>query len=73
MINKLELQKAMLEAGMSQRKLAKVMNKSPNTIGAWVNGKAFPDTREVSEMCSILGITSPERKCQIFFGEVSPN
>lgn len=67
MINKLELQKAMLEADMSQRALAKAMHKSPNTVNQWVNGKAFPDINEVGLMCALLGITSAERVAQIFF------
>lgn len=71
MVNKLEFKKALLEAGISQSGLAKAMNKSPNTIGGWLNGTAFPDTRDIVEVCAILEITDPEKKCRIFLGTPS--
>lgn len=71
MINKLELQKVFLEKNMSQRKLAFAMGKSPNTIGKWLNGKAFPSTKEVCEMCAILDITDNDKKALIFLSEAS--
>ena len=66
MINKRELLKIFIDNKMSQRKLAKLMKKSPNTINKWINNKTFPSTQEVNQMCDILSITDNEQKAKIF-------
>ena len=66
MINKRELLKIFIDNKMSQRKLAKLMKKSPNTINKCINNKTFPSTQEVNQMCDILSITDNEQKAKIF-------
>lgn len=66
MINKKELLKIFVDLGMSQRKLAKKMGKSPTTINKWVNNKAFPSTKDVNKMCEILEIHDVYLKIKIF-------
>lgn len=66
MINKKELLKVFVEMDMSQRKLAKLMGKSPDTINKWINNKSYPSTNDVNQMCDILNIKDSELKVKIF-------
>ena len=54
------------ERGISQRALAEELGISKNTVNAKLNGRTAFDTSEVMKLCAILGITSPEEKCEIF-------
>lgn len=54
------------EKGISQRALAEELGISKNTVNAKLNGRTAFDTFEVMKLCAILGITSPEEKCEIF-------
>ena len=41
MIDKKEMLKIFVDANMTQKKLAKLLGKSPTTINKWLNNKSF--------------------------------
>lgn len=66
MVNTIELKKAMLDAGVSQRKLAEMSGISKNSINRKINGNSEFTSSEMIAVCDCLGITDPVRKCAIF-------
>lgn len=66
MIDKKEMLKIFVDANMTQKKLAKLLWKSPTTINKWLNNKSFPSTQEVNEICRVLEITDDKMKAKIF-------
>jgi len=50
----------------TQKTLAEKMNISENSLNAKINGKADFDLSQVILLCELLGINSPDEKCQIF-------
>lgn len=60
-----------VEAGYTQRSLAKEMNMSKNTLNSKVNGKIAFDTDEVELICDILHIVEPVEKAYIFLTRAS--
>jgi transcriptional regulator with XRE-family HTH domain len=65
-VNTIELKKAMLDAGVSQRKLAELSGISKNSINRKINGSSEFTSSEMIAVCDCLGITDPVRKCAIF-------
>ena len=71
-MNTKKIKSAMLEAGYSQRSLAKEMNMSLNALNAKINGKRRIYIDEAYSLCMLLGI--PRNKMnEIFLPEMSPN
>ena len=71
-MNTKKIKSAMLEAGYSQRSLAKEMNMSLNALNAKINGKRRIYVDEAYLLCMLLGI--PRNKMnEIFLPEMSPN
>ena len=71
-MNTKKIKSAMLEAGFSQRSLAKEMNMSLNALNAKINGKRRIYIDEAYSLCMLLGI--PRNKMnEIFLPETSPN
>lgn len=66
MTNTIELKKAMLDAGMTQRQLSDVTGIPKNTLNRKVNNYSEFTGPEISAVCSALGIVDPYRKCAIF-------
>ena len=66
MIDKKEMLEIFVDANMTQKKLAKLLGKSPTTINKWLNNKSFPSTQEVNEICRVLEITDDKMKAKIF-------
>lgn len=60
------LKAAMVEAGYTQKTLAKALGWSHNTANAKVNGKTPVFVDEACAICDVLHITSLERKVEIF-------
>lgn len=54
------------ESGLNQQKLAPLVKISKNTLNKKVNGKTNFTTDEIERLCEVLGITSPDEKCNIF-------
>ena len=66
MVNKAEFKKALIDADMTQRKLAELSGISKNVLNRKINKKADFTLTETKKICECLGITDPARKCQIF-------
>ena len=71
MINKYRLLEKIANAGYTQSSLAKKMNMSKNTLNSTINGKSYFDTKQIDDLCEILGITSDQDKIRIFLASSS--
>ena len=60
------LRAKMVEAGYSQRKLAKAVNMSENSLSSKITGRRPFDVNEAISICNVLNITSNEDKANIF-------
>lgn len=61
-----KLKGRIVEAGYSQRSLAKELGMSKNTLNAKVNGKIPFNTVEIQKICDKLGIYDTNDKANIF-------
>lgn len=61
-----KLKGKIVQAGYSQRSLAKELGISINTLNSKVNGKRPFDTLEIRKLCDALGITDNDEKADIF-------
>lgn len=65
-MNKAEFKKALIQRGLTQSELAKLLGMSKNNISYKVNGKVEITTTEAKEWIRILRVTDPKQKCAIF-------
>lgn len=61
-----KLKGKIMEAGYSQRSLAKEIGMSKNTLNSKVNGKIPFNTDEIEMICLKLGVSDPAEKASIF-------
>lgn len=61
-----KLKGRIVEAGYSQRSLAREIGMSKNTLNSKVNGKTPFNTVEIELICAKLGIVDPAEKAIIF-------
>lgn len=61
-----KLKGKIVEAGYSQRSLAKELGMSKNTLNSKVNGKIPFNTLEIERICEKLGIRDGTEKAAIF-------
>lgn len=66
MANMNKLRGIMAEAGMTQGSLAKQVGMSRGAFNLKLNGKSPFNVDEVQKICTVLGISDRELKCQIF-------
>ena len=66
MVNANLLKGKIVTAGFNQKSLAKEVDMSINSLNAKINGRKKFDTEEIAKICSTLGITDPNEKCNIF-------
>lgn len=66
MVNTKELKKELIDAGITQRQLAKMSGISKNALNRKINNKAEFSLSETTILCECIGITDPARKCAIF-------
>lgn len=66
MVNTAEFKKAMIDAGISQRKLSEKSGISKNSLNRKINRKSEFTSSEIAVVCDCLGITDAETKCLIF-------
>jgi len=71
MTDTLKLKGAMASVGMSQRACAKRLGLSANALNNKVNNKTAFTTEEAVTLCTILGITDPRTKCEIFLHDTT--
>ena len=46
-----------LNAGLTQKELAKQMGKSNKTISKWEKGESFPTSKDIDKLCEILKVS----------------
>ena len=68
MVNTAEFKKALIDADMSQRKLAKLSGISKNSLNRKINNHSDFTLKETQIICKCLNITDAETKCLIFLG-----
>lgn len=68
MVNTIELKKALLDAGISQSRLAELSGISKNALNRKINNYSEFTLSETAVVCECLGIVDPVRKCAIFLG-----
>lgn len=61
-----KLKGKIVEAGYTQRSLAKEVGMSKNTLNSKVNGKTPFNTDEIERICTSLSIVDPVEKASIF-------
>lgn len=66
MVNTAEFKKALIDADITQRKLAELSGISKNALNRKINNKADFTLTETGKICKCLGITDPAHKCIIF-------
>lgn len=66
-----KLKGKIVEAGYSQRSLAKELGMSKNTLNSKVNGKIPFNTVEIQQICDKLGILDLSEKASIFLSSAS--
>lgn len=66
MVNTAEFKKALIDANITQRKLADLSGISKNALNRKINNRADFTLTETQKICECLGITDAEHKCNIF-------
>ena len=71
MIDTQKLKAKIVEAGMTQRKLAPLVGMGVTSLGKKINGQSAFTVPEVLKVCDALGIEANEEKCAIFLPKSS--
>ena len=71
MVNTRKLLGIMAERGVTQKGLAKKLNRSENTISSKIRGITPFDTQEAQEICDFLHITDNAERAEIFLTKSS--
>ena len=66
MVNTAEFKKALIDANVSQRQLAKMTGISKNVLNRKINNHSDFTLTETRIICECLDITDTEKKCLIF-------
>ena len=53
---RITLEAARVNAGLTQKKAAELLEISNTTLGNWENGKTFPSVPMVDKICALYGI-----------------
>ena len=56
-MNKIKLRAARVNAGLSQKEVAKILGVSSHTVCNWETGKTFPKQPMIEKMCELYGIS----------------
>ena len=54
---KITLKAARVNAGYSQKEVAKKLNVSNKTISSWESGETFPSAEKIGALCELYGIS----------------
>lgn len=71
MVDSQQLKGKIIAAGLTQRKLAKIVGMGITSLGKKINGQSDFTLSEVQRICSAIGIESNEEKCNIFLARSS--
>lgn len=66
MVEKAKLRGKIVEAGYTQRSLAKAMGIAENTLSNKINGKTSFDAQEITKICKLLGNMTCSERVHIF-------
>lgn len=66
MINRNKLLAKIVEAGMTQKTVAKSLGISLNTLNSKINGNGYFNTKQVVDLCKLLNIDDDNTKTSIF-------
>ena len=53
---KITLKAARVNAGYTQKEVAKILNASNKTVGNWENGASFPRADQIESLCGLYGV-----------------
>ena len=56
-MEKYTLKALRVNAGFTQKEVAKVLNKSEKTIGKWENGVTFPTPKDIDAICKLYNVS----------------
>lgn len=56
-MKKISLKAARVNAGLSQKEAAKMLEISNKTLCSWENGKTYPDQPMIEKLCVLYGVT----------------
>ena len=56
-MKKISLKAARVNAGLSQKEAAKILDISNKTLCSWENGKTYPDQPMIEKLCILYGVT----------------
>lgn len=54
---KIKLSAARVNAGYTQKEVARELHKTPNTIASWESGKTAPRMDELDDLCRLYNIS----------------
>lgn len=54
---KISLKAARVNAGLSQKEVAKILEISNTTVTNWENGKSYPSAEKIDKLCKLYGIS----------------
>ncbi len=53
---KISLEAARVNAGLSQKEVAKALGVSNKTVSSWENGKTFPSFEKINKLCDLYSV-----------------
>lgn len=53
---KLSLKAARVNAGFTQKEAARRLNVGHRTLWSWENGKSFPKSSQIDDICELYGV-----------------
>ena len=59
---KISLKAARVNAGLSQKEVAKYLGVSNKTVCSWENGDSFPSVRYINLLCELYKVTYDDLK-----------
>lgn len=54
---KMTLKALRVNAGYTQKEVAKILGKSNKTIGNWENGEAYPNAMDIQNICELYKVS----------------
>ena len=54
---KITLKAARVNAGYTQKAVAKIMKVSNKTVGNWEKGISFPNAQQIEVLCNLYGVS----------------
>lgn len=54
---KISLKAARVNAGLSQKEAARLLNVSNKTLSNWENGDTFPSAEKIDVLCKLYGVS----------------